>query len=267
MRTGARLIPTERLKPAMRRNWNRDELVVALNLYCRIPFGKIHYRNPEIIALAKAMDRTPSALSWKLANFASLDQSLKARNISGAQHGGKLEKEIWTEFNEDWERLSYESEVIRARMSGQAANDHLVELPEGKTKDQVIRARINQGFFRAAILAAYDARCCITGLSSPELLCASHIVPWSVDIKNRTNPRNGLCLNALHDRAFDRGLITVGEDLRIKVSPKVKQLSDAGVRPLILDYENVQIHMPGRFSPLPSFLEFHRREVFQGTEM
>lgn len=42
---------------------------------------------------------------------------------------------IWAEFNEDWERLSYESEIIRARMSGQATEDHLDELPEGKTKD------------------------------------------------------------------------------------------------------------------------------------
>lgn len=119
----------------MRRNWNRDELIVALNLYCRTPFGEIHNRNPEIIALPAAMDRSPSALAWKLANFASLDQSLKARNILGAQQGGKLEKVIWTEFNEDWERLSYESEIIRARMSGQATEDHLDELPEGKTKD------------------------------------------------------------------------------------------------------------------------------------
>lgn len=57
--------------------WTRDELILAFNLYCKIPFGTIHIRNPQIIALAKVLRRTPSAVSWKLANFASLDPSLK----------------------------------------------------------------------------------------------------------------------------------------------------------------------------------------------
>ena len=78
-----------------RTNWTRDELIVAFNLYCKTPFGRIHIRNPEIIALAKVLGRTPSAVSWKLANLASLDPSLKKRNIAGATPGGKLEKEIW----------------------------------------------------------------------------------------------------------------------------------------------------------------------------
>lgn len=67
--------------------------------------------------------------------------------------------------------------------------------PERRTHEAVIRTRVNQSFFRAAVLAAYNVRCCVTGLSIPELLTASHIVPWSADVKNRTNPRNGLCLN------------------------------------------------------------------------
>ena len=102
-----------------RTNWTREELIVAFNLYCKTPFGRIHIRNPEIIALAKTLGRTPSAVSWKLANFASLDPSLKKRNIAGATHGGKLEKEVWAEFNEDWERLSFESETLRLKMAGE----------------------------------------------------------------------------------------------------------------------------------------------------
>ena len=70
--------------------WTREELIIAFNLYCKIPFGKIHIHNPDIISLAKILGRTPSAVSWKLANFASLDPFLKKRNISGASHGSKL---------------------------------------------------------------------------------------------------------------------------------------------------------------------------------
>ena len=68
------------------KNWSGEELILALNLYCKIPFGKVHIHNPDNITLEKILGRTPSAVSWKLANFASLDPSLKKRNIAGASH-------------------------------------------------------------------------------------------------------------------------------------------------------------------------------------
>jgi len=246
--------------------WSRDQLIVAFNLYCRIPFGKIHNRNPEIIALAKVLGRTPSALSWKLANFASLDPSLKARNISGATHGSKLEKDIWDEFNGDWERLSYESEEMRLKMENRAlllASDEL--FPEGKTRDAIVRTRVNQGFFRASVLAAYNSTCCITGLTVIDLLNASHIVPWSKDIKNRTNPRNGLCLNAILDRAFDRGLITITSEFKVLVSSSIQSVVDPAVHELISRYNGVKIYTPERFTPESPFLEYHRLHIFQRT--
>jgi putative restriction endonuclease len=49
-------------------------------------------------------------------------------------------------------------------------------------------------------------------------LVASHIVPWSKNEKIRLNPSNGLCLNSIHDKAFDKGFITVTTDYKIKVS-------------------------------------------------
>ena len=97
------------------------------------------------------------------------------------------------------------------------------EFPEGLDRETRVRVRVNQGFFRSAVLAAYESRCCVTGLSIPQLLNASHIVPWSVDPKNRTNPQNGLCLNVIHDRAFDNGLLTITPDLKIRVATKLKR--------------------------------------------
>src|SRR5229473_3946459 len=88
-------------RATLRRDWSREELIVAFNLYRKIPFGKIHLRNPSIVQLAKAIGRTPSAVSWKLANFARLDPALKRRHIAGATHGGKAEVEIWHEFTHD----------------------------------------------------------------------------------------------------------------------------------------------------------------------
>jgi putative restriction endonuclease len=247
-----------------RNNWDRDQLILAFNLYCKIPFGKIHIRNPAIISLAAILDRTPSAVSWKLANFASLDPSLKKRNIAGATHGGKLEREIWDEFNADWEKLSFESEALRIEMSGPPlpVDDEQI-FPEGKTREAIVRTRINQGFFRSAVLAAYGSRCCITGIAISELLCASHIVPWSADVKNRTNPRNGLCLNSIHDRAFDRGFMTITLDYEVMVSPRIRSISEPGLESLIHNFDKAKINVPPRFAPDKEFLKYHHQFVFR----
>jgi putative restriction endonuclease len=247
-----------------RRSWTRNELILAFNLYCRTPFGRIHNRNPEIIALASALKRTPSALSWKLANFARFDPALKQRNISGAGHGGKLEGEVWNEFFQNWEKLSFESEKLRGDLLNEQVDLENVEVfPDGKTREAVVRLRVNQGFFRAAILAAYGSKCCITGLAVSDLLCASHIVPWSVDLKNRTNPRNGLCLNAFHDRAFDRGFFTIRPDYKVQLSPAVRKLKDTAAMTFLHPFDGAKIHLPARFQPDTSFLEYHFEHIYR----
>ncbi len=251
------------------RNWSRDELVLAFNLYCKIPFGRIHNRNPEIIALARILGRTPSSVSWKLANFASLDPALKDRHIAGASHGGKLDAEIWGEFSGDWDALAYQTERLLAKRSGKTveslAGIDKDDLPkEGKERQALVKIRVNQSFFRLAVLAAYNYRCCITGLPIPELLIASHIVPWSKDKANRVNPRNGLCLNALHDRAFDSGYLTITPDFKVRVSPIIRKFS---AKPPVVDFiarfDGTDIALPDRFLPDPSFLTFHNLSVFR----
>lgn len=74
--------------------WTRDELILAANLYCKLPFGRLHRLNPDVINLASLIGRTPSSVAFKLVNFASLDPSLKARGIKGASNAGKLDRMI-----------------------------------------------------------------------------------------------------------------------------------------------------------------------------
>lgn len=246
------------------RNWTREQLIVAFNLYCRTPFGRIHNRNPEIIEPAKAIGRSPSAVSWKLANFSRFDPSVTGRNLSGATHGSSLDREVWDEFNSDWQRLSFESEKLRAELLGRSVDARWDKpLPEGKVRPTTVMARVNQGFFRAAIMAAYDASCCITGIKTPELLRASHIVPWSVDTKNRTNPKNGLCLNALHDQAFDCGYITLDDELKVLVSPKLRPGTNMALDAMIFKYKGHPIQRPKQFVPDHSFVAYHRDYVFR----
>lgn len=244
----------------MRRNWTREELILAINLYCKTPFGRIHNRNPEIIKLAKLIDRTPSSVSYKLANFASIDPSLQRK---GASNVSKLDIDVWNEFFNDWEKLVFESEMLLSKYDNNELATDIEILPlQGYDRESIVKTRINQAFFRKTVLASYNFKCCITGLSITELLVASHIIPWSKDKKNRLNPRNGLCLNALHDKAFDIGLISISEKFRIIVSNRLKESEKSPEKDLINKYEDQPISLPNRFLPDNNFLLYHRNNIF-----
>src|SRR5690606_25553577 len=139
------------------RLWTRDELILAINLYCKLPFGRLHRLNPQVINLAKLIKRTPSSVALKLVNFASLDPSLKARGIKGAANTSKLDKEIWNEFFSHWDILPYKSEKLLAQFECTTVEqlNHIPEdeLPkEGKVREQIVKVRVNQSFFRSSIL-------------------------------------------------------------------------------------------------------------------
>jgi putative restriction endonuclease len=92
---------------------------------------------------------------------------------------------------------------------------------------------------------------------------ASHIVPWRADTQNRLNPRNGLCLSALHDKAFDQGLFTLTDNFRIKLSDAVKAMSaNRFAADWLVDIEGQSIELPEKFQPLAEFVDWHRKNVF-----
>lgn len=250
------------------KTWVRQETLAAFGLYLQIPFGTVHSRNPEIIALAEKMGRTPGALSMKIANLASLDPAAPA----GLSQCSKLDKEVWENFCADQGALMYECAQARAEFEGVAVEKRaevpldILQLPEGEERERMVRTRVKQSAFRRAVLAAYDKRCCITRLGEPRLLNASHIVPWNEGLKQRLDPRNGLCLNALHDRAFDRGLITVRPSGKVVVSGQlIEKAKDCQESAFIVACDGQKIDIPDRFPPEKEFLEYHNSEIFQDT--
>jgi putative restriction endonuclease len=255
------------MKTKPRVKWKEDELILAFYLYCKIPFGKIHIRNPEIIKLAKILGRTPSSVSWKLANFAHLDPSLIKRGIRGASHGSKSEAEIWNKFSNNWEELVLQSEYLYSKFTNNKIQDSLEIKDEydsymGIDKERLVKTRINQLFFRNAVLASYNFKCAVTGIDIPELLNASHIIPWSKNEKLRLNPRNGICLNTLHDRAFDRGLISINKNYELILSSKLENKSYT--TDFFKIFQNKAIELPDKFLPDKSYLKYHYDNIFQG---
>jgi len=263
--------------------WTHDELMLAMNLYCKLPFGQLDHRNPFIIEVAQKLGRTPSSLSMKLCNLASLDPQQQARGIKGLGSSSKGDKEIWNLFNSDWERYGVESEEslqsllalpsgiepvvspLAKNQSKQPAIKMPVYTPSGPTETEATsKVRIGQRFFRQSVLASYNSRCCITGNPLPELLVASHILPWGSHPEHRLNPKNGLCLAQTQDAAFDKGLITFDEDFRLVLGPHLKEyLTNEALERNFFVYEGKPILMPDKFQPDSEFMQKHRDAVFR----
>jgi predicted restriction endonuclease len=260
--------------------WTREHYLIALNLYGKLPFGKLHKGNPLIIEVAEKMGRTPSSLAMKLSNFASLDPVLASRGIKGLDGATKQDRGLWAEFRQNLETLAPESEALlhdlftaneaqevdflgrdRVRLVAAAAIP-----PLGPTeKLATVKQRRGQQFFRQTLLNAYGVRCCISGIEVPRLLVASHIRPWGQFPEDRLNPRNGLCLSTLHDAAFDSGLMTVDEKLRVVLSPRLKRhFPQQALEQNFAAYEGAPIRLPEMLAePDPEFLKYHRTAIFQ----
>jgi putative restriction endonuclease len=252
-----------------RNRWTREELILALNLYLKLPFGKLHQRTPEIIRLAGLLGRSPSSIAMRLNNYASVDEFHQKRGIGGLP-GGKAQVEpIWNEYLADREKVLFESEVILASLEKSELESKYPELPsmyddlQGETKVREIKTRVNQEVFRQMVLANYSNQCAITGINIPSLLIASHIIPWSENQKERLNPENGICLSPLYDSAFDKGLIGVTPELRVVLSESLRchQKKEFYLQHFgILD--GIRLRNAEKYKPRREFLEWHLSNIF-----
>ncbi len=259
--------------------WTREQTLIAINLYCKLPFGKLHKTNPVIVSVAKKMGRTASSLAMKLCNLASLDPVHKARGIAGLAGASQQDQEMWDEFQSNMKVLGPESEQllddlfnIDAEQEIDVQQDDQVQIqrtrhvakPSGSTERvATVRVRRGQQFFRQAILCAYGGRC---GVNVPQLLVASHIKPWSDFPDERLDPRNGLCLSSLHDAAFDTGLITLDKKLAVVLSKRLRgYFPQPTLEQTFQRFEGQPIRLPDKLAePAAEFLGYHRNNVFSG---
>lgn len=251
--------------------WTRDEMILALNLYLKMPFRKISARNLEIIRLAQLIGRSANALAMRLANYAACDPNLKQRGISGMAHGGRKCLEYWNEFAANREALLFESEKILARIEGTTIErkfeKEIQDIPQGVVgEDRLVevKSRVNQDVFRKIVLANYENRCALTGIDLSELLVASHIIPWSENEQERLNPENGICLSSLYDKAFDQGLISFTDECKVLFSIRLKQnVGKEYYLQFFEPIENATLANPCKYQLKREFLEWHRDCVFE----
>jgi len=244
--------------------WTREELILAFDLYCRIPFKKTKTSNPEVCALANILGRSSAAVARKLGNFGAFDPQLKERDISGLSHGSRLDREVWDEFHTDWNGLVLKAHKLRGKMEKAVRVPKKHATPTGPSERiSISRQRVHQTFFREAVLSAYQWTCGITGITIHECLVAGHIVPWSQSEEHRTDPTNGLCLSATFHNLFDAGLLTITDDLHIRIAKEVTREVDTPNARNIFAYDGKPLHRPQRFLPSQGLLAWHRKHVFR----
>jgi putative restriction endonuclease len=114
------------------------------------------------------------------------------------------------------------------------------------------------------VLGNYAFKCAITGIDIPELLFASHIIPWSKNKKERLNPENGICLSPLYDEAFDKGLIGINLNFEIILSKQLKMKKDTSFFNSYFGIvESKKILEPLSYYPRKEFLEYHLDTIFE----
>lgn len=191
----------------------------------------------------------------KACNFAYLDPSCDGK---GLWKTGAADRSLWQEYAGAPELLLVEMQQVVSGLDGVELNPE-PSLASGTETLQLVKRRRNQRQFRQQLLEAYSSRCALTGLREPALLIASHIIPWAVDEDRRLDPSNGLLLQALVDRAFDEGLVTFDERLRLLCSRRLTRGRNAHA---LLDLEGAALAVPNEHPPSSEALRWHRETWF-----
>ena len=126
---------------------------------------------------------------------------------------------------------------------------------------RLVTPRLGQGGFKAVVQEAYVRRCAVTGHKILPTLQAAHILPVAAGGQHRVD--NGILLRSDVHTLFDRGYIGIDEDLRLKVSPRLR--SEFGNGDEFYSKEGQKIALPVVTSNRPSeeFLSWHRESVFR----
>ena len=189
----------------------------------------------------------------------------------GGGNASALDREIVGDYLRNPDKITIEAARVAADYYGKGSKirREIEEImPPMQTEHMSLTTtRLTQSLFRNKLLLAYDSKCCITGLGVEQLLVASHIKPWKdAKTEERISASNGLLLNALHDKAFDRGLIKVDDNMELHLSPALKKFGFPKdvVENFFEPYEGQRISPPKvlEAAPKAAFLDWHREKVF-----
>lgn len=184
----------------------------------------------------------------------------------------KLTYPLFSGFNQSKQNIDIKYfdgivELLKNRMTSNSGIDFAqvagkIELEmeelqlQGIDRKAFAKVRANQGAFRERLVKRYH-KCCLCGVSKVDLLIASHIKPWSESAaEEKLDVDNGFLFCPNHDRVFDRGLITFGDDGHIIISEDLS----AGDRIYLHINDDMKISLTEKNK---KYLKFHRDNLFR----
>lgn len=248
------------------KNWTQRETMMAFALYDSLRPSEHNSKNNDVIRLAKSLSRTPAAVVLKIQNIAAHDPDGKHR---GMVHGSKYDEKIWEDYFKNPVGFSNEClDVLSTQINGSASEKFEALDPVAKPaligENRLVEAaqRYGQSSLRNVLLKNYHARCCLTGIDVKDLLVVSHIKPWSVSgPTEKVAASNALLLNAFHDRAFDKGIITINQRFEVVVWDELahSKVNDKW----LYSYEGKKISVPEAGVPNIEFIAYHNEMIFK----
>lgn len=190
-----------------------------------------------------------------------------------------FERQDWIPIPEDWkpnivQGKTYDTGTVIGRklynqvqyilnLRNLEQTERIAENKEGHRygSGHMVYPRIGQGTFKIMVTEAYHRRCAITGEKTLPALEAAHIRPYSQDGPHLTS--NGLLLRRDVHTLFDRGYITINEDLQIEVSKRIKEDYGNGREYYALHGKKLAA-IPDKVQDRPSkqFLLWHNENVY-----
>ena len=148
-------------------------------------------------------------------------------------------------FISGWDR-----DALKARVTfGLPDREEMTRPPDAEERRyalRVVKRRLHQDAFREAVIAAYGARCALSGLREPRLLDAAHIVSDTDELLGQPIVPNGLPLSKIHHAAFDAHFIGIDPDYRVHVSPRLLEQHDGVILEALKRLEGESLHLPRR---------------------
>jgi hypothetical protein len=168
--------------------------------------GWLHYASttaPGSIWIAGASDQGPWLLSLDHSGVAAEVGALAASPTSGPRLATFVITNL-TELHAALDRV-YKLAISLPEAPLDRFKAKTADLPRTTEAERLVIQRIGQDVFRDALMNYWDGHCPMTGITEPELLRASHIVPWAdcADAQ-RLDVHNGLLLSALWDAGWPR---------------------------------------------------------------
>lgn len=265
--------------------WDENEITLCLGLYYLYSSGMVSYKK-GVIKLGNLLGRSEGSVKLKLGNISNCDNPLK-----GLPNINKLDLIVFKKYGNNLDNLfldigkilsmeAYRNRDASILLDNNPYSDlYDTNLPDhdclrdssladysAEDKEGFVRVREKQWAFRMSLLSNYGRTCCVSGIVMPQLLVASHIVPWAADKTKRLDPSNGLLLNAMLDRAFDQGLITFHPEKRsLIISDRIKDEKTLGY---LSSYDGHVLTLPKHSNAIPSKenLEYHNDVIFNSYE-